>query len=34
MIAEAEGGFGGEGPERQQTAGPEGGKEGDPGLEQ
>lgn len=33
MVAEAGEGFGGEGPERQQTAGPAGGKEEDPGLE-
>lgn len=33
MGAEAEGGSGGEGPERQQKAGPAGGREEDPGLE-
>ena len=33
MAAAAEEGFGGEGPKRQQTAGPAGGKEGEPGPE-
>lgn len=33
VAAEAEEGFGGEGPERQQTAGPAVGKEGGPGPE-
>lgn len=33
VAAEAEEGFGGEGPERQQTAGPAGEKVGEPGLE-
>lgn len=33
MAAEAEEGSGGEGPERQQTAGPAIRKEGEPGLE-
>lgn len=33
MEEEAEEDFGGEGPGRLQTAGPEGGREGEPGLE-
>lgn len=33
MAAEAEEGFAGEGPERQQTTGPGGEKEGEPGSE-